>query len=357
MTWGNGSPVRHRRRRASAATTIGVVAATVWVVAACSSPGTSAGTSGSGASTSSTGRASSASPGTSASAPKLAPPDATKRPYPVVHTQRTYVDESRKTPAGMATPELPTRTLVTELYRPQGEGPFPLIMFSHGLVGHPDKFTRLLERWAEAGYLVVAPTFPLSNRKVEGANGNAKDVWNQPADVSFVLDQLLAENGRDGAELHGAIDPARLGAGGLSLGGATTLGLAYNPCCRDDRFIAFEVLAGNPIPLSEAYDFADATPVLFVHGDNDRSLSIATELETYRKAKDPKWFVTLLGAPHAPPFEDDPTVWDAYVEDITTAFWDLELAPGRGGADRAAEATFGELIASAPDLARPEPHP
>jgi len=287
------------------------------------------------------------------------PPDPSQRPYNVVRSTRTFADSSRPTPAGTATPELPERTLVTEFYVPQADGPLPLVIFGHGLLGHPDKFTELLTRWAEAGYLVAAPAFPLTNSKVDGASGNARDVWQQPGDISFVLDTLLAATNSAGDPLQGKVDVTRLAAAGLSLGGATTLGLAYNACCRDARFRAFLVLAGNPIPLERAYDFSDPTPILFVHGDRDESLSIQAELDAFRRAKSPKWFVTLIGGSHAPPFEDDVTPWDAYVGHITTAFWDLKLAPvggapGHASPDPDAVARFETLLASAPELARPE---
>ena len=94
---------------------------------------------------------------------------------------------------------MPTRTLVTAIYRPNGSGPFPLIMFSHGLAGHPEKFTKLLSAWADAGFAVVAPTFPLTNSHVKNAYGESGDAVNQATDVTFVLDHVLALN-RDPTE-------------------------------------------------------------------------------------------------------------------------------------------------------------
>src|SRR5207249_4053124 len=106
----------------------------------------------------------------------------------------TFVDRSRPTAAGAATPAAPDRTLVTTIYRPKGKGPFPLIVFAHGSNGHPDKFTQLLGVWAAAGYVVVAPAFPLTNSTVLQNPKNVGDVTNQPADMSFVLTQVLHEN-------------------------------------------------------------------------------------------------------------------------------------------------------------------
>ena len=46
----------------------------------------------------------------------------------------------------------------------------------------------------------------------------------------------------------------------------------------------------------------------------------------------PKWFVTLHGGRHGPPFEDVPDEFDGLVRSTTTAFWDRYLRddPGAG---------------------------
>jgi predicted dienelactone hydrolase len=138
------------------------------------------------------------------------------------------VDPSRVTPATEADEELPERTIEVWLYLPDTDAPAPLVVFSHGLGGHPDKFETLHEKWAEAGCAVAAPAFPLTNDKVTNAWGNSGDGLNQPGDVSFVLDHLLRESGDPASELAGRFDPERVGAAGLSLGGATTYEVALN---------------------------------------------------------------------------------------------------------------------------------
>ncbi|MEZ5142988.1 MAG: dienelactone hydrolase family protein [Acidimicrobiales bacterium] len=289
------------------------------------------------------GAATPGSASTSDVAPPTAPtPTATPgtiagRPVPVARSSRTDVDTSRPTPAGSQTPERPGRTLVSEVYVPQVDGPRPLIVFSHGLMGHPDKFTRLLDAWARAGYVVVAPAFPLTNDEVPGAVANARDLWQQPADVSFVIDRVLAANQDPTDPLFGRIDPERIGAGGLSLGGATTFGLVFNDCCRDRRIRAAEVLSGNPIPLPQPYRFDSGIPVLIMHGDADASLPLAREREVYDEVTGPKMFVTLLGGTHAPPFEDPVTPYDELVERTTVAFWDLTVGGDPGARRRLAE--------------------
>jgi dienelactone hydrolase len=263
------------------------------------------------------------------------------RPYEVVHEQRTFVDPSRPTREGKQSPAQPDRTLVTELYHPDAQGPFPTIVFAHGSNGHPDKFTHLLSAWAAAGYVVAAPAFPLTNNTVPAAAANNPDLWNQPDDVSFVLDQMLAASAAVDDPLAGKVDSSRLGAAGLSLGGATTYGVVFNDCCRDPRFNSAVVLAGATIPLSQAYDLGRGIPLLIMHGDRDLALPHSMAVEAYGLAIPPKYFVTLVGGSHAEPFEDVDTPYDAIVDRTTIAFWDVYLA---GFSDRRSEIETAAVV-------------
>ena len=245
------------------------------------------------------------------------------RPFDITTATETFVDRSRSTqPSGQ--PAVPERSLSTTIYVPEGDGPLPLIVFSHGLNGHPDKFTELLTVWAQAGYVVAAPAFPLTNDHYPEANGNIPDINNQPGDVSFVITEMLRLNGEPGSRVHERIDPDRIGVGGLSLGGGTTYAVGFNDCCRDDRVKAVEILAGALIVTGE-HELDGHVPLLLVHGDRDPALPYQLASDAYAKAAGPVWFVTLIGALHAAPFENDDTPHDALVEHLTTEFWDATL--------------------------------
>jgi dienelactone hydrolase len=210
---------------------------------------------------------------------------------------------------------------VTTIYRPNGTGPFPLIVFSHGLDGHPAKFTKLFSAWADAGFAIAAPAFPLTNNHAANPNSNVGDVGQQPADVSFVLDNVLALARKPGSRLFHAIDEGRIGAGGLSLGGLTTYWLVYRACCRDQRIGAAAVLDG--IRSDERID--GHVPLLIAHSDTDPTLPYSSALEAFNAASAPVWFVTLHGAAHASQWEDDITPFDHIAERITIDFWDATL--------------------------------
>jgi dienelactone hydrolase len=241
----------------------------------------------------------------------------------------TFVDTSRPT-VPVAGPAAPSRTLETAIYRPDGWGRFPLIVFAHGIVGHPEKFTKLFSAWADAGFVVAAPAFPLTNSHAANPLGNAGDAVNQPADMSFVLDQVLAMNRRPGSRLFHAIDEREIGAGGLSLGGFTTYLLVYGECCRDNRIRAAEVLDGiEPGAVVDGH-----VPLYIGHADTDPLLPYAGARTTYDRAPSPVWLVTLHGASHASEWEDTVTPYDRIAEETTTDFWKATLDHRRHAFER-----------------------
>lgn len=256
------------------------------------------------------------------------------RPRTVTTLSETYVDTSRPTaPVGTVAAPAPHRTLPTTIYLPDGEGPGPLIVFSHGLGGSPQKFTEIHRAWAAAGYVVAAPQFPLTSDANPDHRTEAADLFQQPADISYVLDQLLAASAADDGPLAGRIDPERVGAAGLSLGGATTYGLIANDCCVEPRVRAAVVMAGAVLITSGANDFDRGVPVLALHGDADLALPYRLGRSAWESLGGPAWFVTLVGGDHASPFEDAPTPWDADVAAATIAFWDATLGGDAGAID------------------------
>ncbi|QQS23794.1 MAG: hypothetical protein IPM43_10165 [Actinomycetota bacterium] len=253
--------------------------------------------------------------------------------HEVATVTATFVDESRPTPRSGDVAALPQRTLETLLFYPAtdtGEpdtegGPYPLVLFAHGLGATTDFYADILEGWAAAGYVVAAPAFPLSNAN-SPAGPDAADVANQPGDLSFLADQLTdASSGALPDVLAGMIDADRIGVGGHSNGGITTLGLVANSCCRDDRIDAAVVLAGTPVAFAGgSYDFADAPPMLLVHGTRDVQISWIEAVNVATSAEAPRGLLSLEGEDHGswiragdPPF---PSVVEA-----TVAFFDAFL--------------------------------
>ncbi len=97
---------------------------------------------------------------------------------------------------------------------------YPLIMMSHGSGGDRYTISWLAEVLASNGYIVAAMDH-------YGNTWNNKipelyiQPWERPADISFVLDQLLNDSW-----LKEHIDLSRIGFAGYSLGGATGIWVA-----------------------------------------------------------------------------------------------------------------------------------
>lgn len=210
------------------------------------------------------------------------------------------------------------RTLVTQLRTPTGSSstPRPVILALHGRDGSPDSLAPLLDAWATAGYVVVAPKLP-ETKKDERGRALRSEVLLQAADARFVLDQVLDR----AADLD--IDPDEVGAAGMSLGGLTVYALVSHTCCKDGRIKAAVVMSGvhDPLP-SGRYDHQDV-PVLLLHGDADRGYRHSTS--AYAQLAPPKWFITLHGEGHSPPFEVPRSPVSELVDVTTTSFWDRSL--------------------------------
>jgi dienelactone hydrolase len=261
--------------------------------------------------------------------PALAPASAAHRhaaPFAVGLRSYTFVDTTRATPPNGTYPGAPTRTLPTLLVYPaegdpagpavanappveHGKG-FPLLVFSHGSGGNSlSRFVELTEQLVHEGFVVAAPTFPLSSAGAPGGSTGV-DYVNQPGDVSFVITQVLAL-ARNDRSLGKTIDRHEIGAIGNSLGAITTLGVAANGCCLDSRIDAAVSLWGGEFPFPGGTYFSEPTPpLLFVHGTADERLPYAGSVSLYEQAPSPKAFLTLEGAPHNPFFPPwhEPTI-------------------------------------------------
>lgn len=239
-----------------------------------------------------------------------------------------FTDDSRDT-----SEQISGRSLPTDIYVPGGEGPFPLVMLAHGMDGTSAKFSQLLSKWAEAGYIVVAPNFPRTNGNA-GELRDLNDYRNQPADVTFVLDQVLEMN-KPGGELEGMIATDRMGIAGLSLGGATTYPLLFNSCCLDERYRSGILMSALELPYDGGeYDYTREIPILAFAGTDDTSIPYELQQQIIAKINGPLWNATLPGGQHAPPFENSPAPQDQLVFDATTEFWALTLRDDPAAADR-----------------------
>ncbi|MGZ8765217.1 MAG: alpha/beta hydrolase [Acidimicrobiia bacterium] len=212
------------------------------------------------------------------------------------------------------------------------DGPYPLIVFSHGLGATPAAYQELLMRWAAAGYVVAAPAFPKTNAQAAGGI-DPGDFANQPTDVSAVITGML--DATDGAgPLAGLVEPDNVGVAGHSLGGITTLGVAANSCCLDDRVQAAVVMSGDPLMFPNGdFDYGDAPPILLVHGTADDLVTYEASVDVFNEAKAPKGVLTIEKGDHGAPMNPSGPAFGSIVR-TTTDFFDAYLRDDPNALDR-----------------------
>jgi len=237
-----------------------------------------------------------------------------------------FVDTSRtiKLPDGKRVP----RPVTTELWYPpasDGSGPFPLIVFGHGFASTPSWYRRLLRAWADAGYVVAAPVFPLGNEHAPGGPDEA-DIVNQPRDMSFVITRLLDASASASSPLAGLVDPERIAVAGQSDGAETAFATAYESPWRDRRVRAALVFSGAILGPRRYVD-PDAVPLLAVQGTADRINPPVYTHDLFRAVGRPKFLLLLDGAGHLPPYTR-PGAKLAEVVRVSTAFLGHYLGAG-----------------------------
>ena len=163
-----------------------------------------------------------------------------------------------------------------------GDEPFPIILFSHGLTGIRGQNTAMVRELVSHGYVVAAvdhtyanalSVFPdgrviLYDPKRVFASGQANpvegvqlvQVW--AADLGFLLDQLTNWSEEEGHLLNGRLDVDNVGVFGHSTGGGTTLRF----CLDDNRCRAGAPLDSWVLPVGEDVLTTPPTqPFLFIN--------------------------------------------------------------------------------------------
>jgi fermentation-respiration switch protein FrsA (DUF1100 family) len=215
----------------------------------------------------------------------------------------------------------------------RADGPYPLIIFGHGFAVTPAPYARLLQSWARAGYIVVAPLFPLENANAAGGP-NESDLVNQPADMRFVISRMLSASSSASGPFTALIDRSRIAVTGQSDGGDTALAVAYDRSFRDPRVGAAVILSGAEIPGREGFTFPPKSPpLLAVQGTADTVNPPAFTNTFFDVAQRPKYLLRLLGAEHLPPYTDQQPQL-TIVERVTRAFFDAYLKHERGALQR-----------------------
>jgi len=217
-----------------------------------------------------------------------------------IHMHETsFVDDSRPTQANGDYAGDAVRRMEGKVWHPvsNAEGPYPLIVYSHGFTSTRDGGAYLAEQLASLGYVVVSVNYPLTNFEAPGGP-NVKDVVNQPADVSFLIDTLVQQGGTAGHQLEGMVDESRVGVTGTSLGGMTTALVSFHPEMRDPRIGAALSIAGPTGLFTETFFSHAQVPFLMLAGDIDALVPHNTNAVPVIDKIEGAQLVTLVGGSH-----------------------------------------------------------
>lgn len=109
---------------------------------------------------------------------------------------------------------------------PHQEGQFPLVIISHGAGGNAGQFGWIASELAQAGFVVVLPNHPGTTTGNASAQAAVR-VWERPADITAVLDEITSNRGT-----YPYIDADHISMLGFSAGGYTAMavsGARVNP--------------------------------------------------------------------------------------------------------------------------------
>ena len=223
--------------------------------------------------------------------------------HPGQHTVQagslSLIDKSRATDSNGDYEGSDERSFKLFIWRPKQRlaSPQPLLVYSHGFMSDGQGGEYLAKYLASHGYTVVAPTYPLTHYSAPGG-ANSADVVNQPADIRFIIDTLLQRNKDQGDALFNTIDPSRIAAAGLSLGGMTTTLAAFHPEYAEQRISAAISIAGPAYMFSKRF-FADRSiPFMMVASPQDALVNYIDNAADIRSKVDGAVLVSIDGASH-----------------------------------------------------------
>jgi predicted dienelactone hydrolase len=183
--------------------------------------------------------------------------------------------------------------------KPAADGPYPVVLFSHGFAGFPEQSADLVTHLASWGFVVIAPDHV--ERSLSGLLGTAaKGVTprEDPEVLSASLDAVIADAKADDSPVHDLLDLDKVAVAGHSAGASA----AYLTASSDDRikaFIAYSVGTGRPDENGKVAERpVPDVPGMVMIGSADGIIEPSASQKVYEGMEPPKYLVEIADAGH-----------------------------------------------------------
>jgi dienelactone hydrolase len=167
-----------------------------------------------------------------------------------------------------------------------GAAPAPAVSFGHGFLSAVDLYDSTMDHLASHGYIVIATT---SEGSLLPSHSNFA------LDIRQCLTWLEQQDVLASSWLFGAVDEARFGVSGHSMGG----GASALAAAADARIKCLATLAAaetNPSAASAALSIQ--VPARYIVGSQDTIVAPATTQNQYGNTDAPRQFSTITGGSH-----------------------------------------------------------
>jgi predicted dienelactone hydrolase len=188
---------------------------------------------------------------------------------------------------------------LTTAYRdvaPSAEGPFPLVLFSHGFSSYRDQSTFLTTHLASWGMVVASPDH-LSRGLLTILSGGTSDPNAPAADMRATVALLRDTVTAPGAPLENTVDYERVATAGHSAGSGTAIRSAGDPELGVDVDTYVAMSAGDSARTSARTPLPDL-PAVFMAGSVDATIAASETQRLYERAPTPKRFYEYAESGH-----------------------------------------------------------
>jgi len=233
--------------------------------------------------------------------------------YPAVEEARDGPFESidlkgRATPEALAKmpdieiPPIPTNQVRDAAVR-IADGPYPLVIFSHGAFGVRFQSVFFTQYLASHGYVVASPDHTGNTLyDMIAAEGYSMDpvvvsAFNRPLDIEHVIDEMIKRNKVPGGFFGGSMDTEQLAVTGHSFGGYTSFLMGFD----DDRVkVVVPMAPATQQLVALGYELEKfPVPAMIMAGALDKTLDVQKDMrDAYAKMPAPKYYFELKAGGH-----------------------------------------------------------